>query len=303
MLNPSSSFSALQTVTETVPYRADKLSLTAAAGYLGGESNEYVYNDTGKKLSQLNWKIDGAAIINGAINVDVLPWLTANVNGWTTMENNHALMDDYDWVNPAQSSWTDWSHHPDTDLNYANNIDLNLRGWFIQNQYYKIGATAGYEQSSFDFLAKGCCYQYNNGLYTGCFPNNELGIGYQQTFETGYLGLTGKYLMNNVELNATLKFSPWVQANDIDKHYARDITFTETGDNSSFSSITIAAGYYFSQFTKAFFEASYNQFTNGKADTLLDNNRGDVYYIQNGAGLGNNNYTLALGVQYTPHST
>ncbi len=278
----------------------DKLSISAAAGYLGGESNEYVYNENGTKLSQLNWKINGAAIIKGEINFDLLPWLTANANGWSTMGSSNALMDDYDWMNPAQSTWTDWSHHPDTDLNYANTIDLNLRGWFLQNQNYKFGATAGYEQNFFDFLAKGGCYQYYNGFYTGCFPNNEPMISYQQTFETVYLGLTGKYLMNNFELNGTLKFSPWVQANDVDEHYARGLTFTDSGDNSSFSSVTLAAGYYVSQYTKVFFEAAFNQFTNGKADIEINNHRTGIEFINNAASLCNNNYVLALGVQYTP---
>lgn len=283
----------------------DKLSINGSLGYLGGESNEYVYNEYGNKISQLDWKIKGAPIIKGEVNFDLWTWLTANVNGWTTLNNNsQALMDDYDWLNPAQSGWTHWSHHEDTDLNDAYNIDLNLRRWFLQNQNYKLGAVLGYEQTSLDFLAKGGCYQYNNGLQTGCFPSNEPMIGYQQTFDTVYFGLTSKYLVNNFELNATLKFSPWVQANDVDEHYARDLTFTENGDNSNFAALSLMAGYYVNQYTKLFFEGSYNQFSNGKADTLIeDHQTGFSYYFHDAAGLSNNNYVLALGVQYTPRTT
>lgn len=302
MLGPITSVSSQQLVTEQNTYRLNGFSINAAAGYLGGESNEYVYDEMGRKLSELNWKINGAAIIKGEVNVDFLPWLTGNARGWSTLDSSNALMDDYDWMNPAQSGWTDWSHHPDTDLNYANNMDFNLRGWFLQKPNYKLGATAGYEQSSFDFLAKGGCYQYNNGLYTGCFANSEPMIGYQQTFETVYLGLTGKYLVNNFELNATVKYGPWVQANDVDQHFARNLVFNESGENSNFSSVTVAAGYHVNPRAKVFFEAAFNQFTNGKADMEL-NNGIDTYFINNAAGLGNNNYVLALGVQYTPEKT
>lgn len=296
MLASNNSFSAIQ---PNINYHVGDFSANVAAGYLGGESNEYVYDESGRTLSQLNWKIDGAAIIKGEVEFDLLTWLTANVNGWTTLDKGHAQMDDYDWMNPARSTWTDWSHHPDTDLNYANNIDLNLRAWFLQNQHYKLGGMAGYQQNSFEFLAKGGCYQYAEGLYTGCFPDHEPGIRYQQTFETTYVGLAGKYLLNNVELNATFKISPWVQARDVDEHYARDITFTENGENSTFTSVTLAAGYFVSPHTKVFFETAYNQFANGKADTQINDHRGIIYQVDDSSGLSNHNYVLALGVQYT----
>ena len=293
------SFSYQTTIPESATYRMDKFSISGSLGYLGGESNEYVYDESGRTLSQLTWKINGAAIIKGEVNVDLLPWLSANANGWSTMDTNGAQMDDYDWMNPAQSKWTDWSHHPDTDLNDANAIDLNLRGWVLQNQHYKLGVTAGYQEDSFDFSARGGCYQYANGLYTGCFHSNETLIDYQQNFEATYLGLTGKYLMNAIEFNATVKFSPWVKASDVDEHYARNITFTERGNHSNFSSVTASAGYYMSQYTQLFLEAAYTQFANGKADTLLDDySDGGRYYIADGAGLSNSNYALGFGIKY-----
>jgi len=298
LLSSINSFSSQYPAPENSLYRMDKLSINGALGYLGGESNEYVYTQTGETLSQLNWKINGVPVIKGEINVDFLPWLTANFNGWSTTDTGKAKMDDYDWMNPAQSKWTHWSHHDDTDLNNANNLDLNLRGWFLQNQQYKVGLTGGYQTEMFDFSAKGGCYQYANGLFSGCFPSGLTMIGYQQNFEATYLGLTGKYLMNNLELNATVKFSSWVHSSDIDEHYARNLTFTEEGIQSNFSSITVAAGYYLTYYTQFFVEGAYNQFTSGNADTVINDNNGSYFFIKNGAGLGNTNYVLALGLKY-----
>ena len=304
ILNPLSSFSFPQSLPENSIYPMDKWSINGSIGYLQGESNEYVYGDGGRQLSELDWKIQGATVIKAELMADLLPWLTANVNGWGTIDNSTALMDDYDWFNPHQSSWTHWSHHPDTELTEATNIDFNLRGWLLQNQNYKLGITTGYQQTSFDFLAKGGCYQYNNGLQTGCFPDHMPMIDYQQTFKTTYLGLTGKYLLNNnFELSATLKYSPWVKSSDVDEHYARDITFTESGDNSTFSSAALSAGYYFSRQTKVFFEAAFIQFTNGMADTEYNDHSNGIIFIRDAAGLSNQNYVLSLGIQYTPEYT
>ena len=298
VLSSINAFSYQYPTPEYRLYRMDKLSINGALGYLGGESNEYVYTQYGDTLSQLNWQINSAPIVKGEINVDFLPWLTGNVNGWSTMDTGKAKMDDYDWMNPSQSKWTHWSHHEDTDLNNAYNLDLNLRGWFLQSQQYKIGLTGGYQQEQFDFSAKGGCYQYANGLYSGCFQNGLAMIDYQQNFEATYLGLTGKYLMNNLELNATVKFSPWVHSSDIDEHYARNLTFTEESLQSTFSSVSVGAGYFLSPFSQVFVEAAYNQFSNGKADTVINDNNGDYFLINNSAGLGNTNYTLALGLKY-----
>lgn len=302
MLFPLSSFAYQQPVNDAAIYQMDKFSISAGVGYLGGESNEYVYEYDGSTLSQLNWKIEGASVIKGDMNVDFLPWFSANINGWTTISTNNAQMDDYDWQIAGQSHWSDWSHHADTDLNYANNIDINMRGWLLQNQHIKLGATVGYQVSEFDFLAKGGCYEYANGLFTGCFPMGQPGIGYNQTFDTVYLGAVGKYRKDNFELNATLKYSPWVDANDVDEHYLRGLTFTESGDNSQFTSATLTAGYYFRQHAKLFFEAEYNQYSNGKADTTYSDSYGDIYYIPYGAGLGNHNYVLSIGIQYKPYA-
>ena len=278
----------------------DGFSVHIAGGYLGGEAHEYVYDEMGRTISQLNWNLDGAAIIKGEMNANLFPWLTANINGWGTLDSSDAVMDDYDWFNPNQQRWTHWSHHSDTTLNSADNIDINLRGWFVNTPQSKLGVTLGYAQTSFDFLANGGCYQYANGLYNGCFANEPM-IGYQQTFETTYFGLTGKYLFNNVELNATFKYSPWVDASDVDEHYARNLTFTDNSDNSTFSSVNLSAGYYVSPSFKFFLEGIYNNFSNGKGDTLLNDNMGHLFQINDAAGIENNNYVLAAGIQYIVH--
>jgi outer membrane protease len=107
-------------------YNHNKLSLTASIGHLEGKSEEFVYDD-GQKLSQLDWEIQQASIIRGGISYNFSSSITALASGWAILSRGNAVMDDYDWLNPFQSSPSEWSHHDNTQLRDANNIDLNLR--------------------------------------------------------------------------------------------------------------------------------------------------------------------------------
>lgn len=289
----------MSSVDKHIDHQYDGFSINGAIGTLGGEANEYVYTDSGEKLSQLNWKIKSASVIKGEMNYDMLPWLTANLNGWSTFKKGTGVMDDYDWLNPLQKQWTHWSHHENTELRYANDVDVNLRAWLLQDSYYKLGVMAGYEINDFRFLAKGGCFQMYNGRNSGCFSYNLPVIGYEQSFSTPYLGLNGKYLVNDFELNAIIKVSPLAQARDVDDHYLRDLTFKEYNQSSQFYSASFAAGYYVTPEVKVFADATYNRYMKGKADTqVLDHRLGIVEYFENAAGIANKNYVLSLGVQY-----
>lgn len=294
--------SAPATTDKELTYDNNKLLLNASIGYLQGQSQEFVYYADGRKMSELIWDIKQASIMRGGISYDFLSSYTVAANGWVTISKGQAMMNDYDWLYPFQSSPSDWSYHENTQLEYANDFDLNVRKWLVQKDSYKLGIMAGYERSTFSFLATGGCYQYDNAAFIGCFPANELGIGYQQEFETVYVGLAGQYIINKFEFGAGLKYGPWVNSSDVDQHYMRNLTFIEHGDNANFYSAALNSAYEVNNETKLFIEAVYNHFTNTKADTeIIDHIAGRTLYIPNSAGLNNKNYFLSLGLQYRPN--
>ncbi|MEX7609506.1 omptin family outer membrane protease, partial [Enterobacter asburiae] len=212
----------------TPDFSPDSLAVSASAGMLSGKSHEMVYDEaTGRKISQLDWKIKNVAILKGDITWDAYSFLTLNSRGWTSLASGSGHMDDYDWMNAKQSSWTDHSSHPATNVNYANEYDLNVKGWILQGDNYKAGVTAGYQETRFSWTATGGTYNYDNGAYQGNFPAGERGIGYSQRFSMPYIGLAGQYRFNDFEFNALFKFSDWVRAHDNDEHYMRDRTFRE----------------------------------------------------------------------------
>ncbi|HAS0915990.1 TPA: omptin family outer membrane protease [Enterobacter asburiae] len=285
----------------TPDFSPDSLAVSASAGMLSGKSHEMVYDEaTGRKISQLDWKIKNVAILKGDITWDAYSFLTLNARGWTSLASGSGHMDDYDWMNEKQSSWTDHSSHPATNVNYANEYDLNVKGWILQGDNYKAGVTAGYQETRFSWTATGGTYNYDNGAYQGNFPAGERGIGYSQRFSMPYIGLAGQYRFNDFEFNALFKFSDWVRAHDNDEHYMRDLTFREKTTDSRYYGASVDAGYYVTPHAKVFAEFTYSSYEEGKGGTqIIDTNTGDSGSSGgDAAGISNHNYTITAGLQY-----
>jgi len=285
----------------TPNFSPESLTVSASGGMLSGKSHEMVYDEvTGRKISQLDWKLKNVAILKGDISWDAYSFLTLNARGWTSMASGSGHMDDYDWLDDKQSAWTDHSSHPATHVNYANEYDLNVKGWIFQDENYKAGVTAGYQETRFSWTATGGSYNYDNGTNVGNFPAGERGIGYSQRFSMPYIGLAGQYRINDVEFNALFKFSDWVRAHDNDEHYMRDLTFREKTSSSRYYGASIDAGYYVTPQAKVFAEFAYSRFEEGKGGTqIIDTNSGESASIGgDAAGISNNSYTVTAGLQY-----
>ena len=48
------------------------------------------------------------------------------------------------------------------DLYYANEFDLNIKGWLLNEPNYRLGLMAGYQESRYSFTARGGSYIYSS---------------------------------------------------------------------------------------------------------------------------------------------
>lgn len=284
----------------TPGFSSENFTISTSGGILNGKSKELVYTETGRKYSQLDWKIKNVAIVKGEISWDAYSFLTLNTRGWTSIRHGSGHLDDYDWMSSRQESWTHHSSHPSTNVNYANEYDLNLTAWVFQNPNAKAGVVAGYQQTRFSWTANGGYYNYYNGEIIFNLPASEKGIGYSQKFSMPYIGLVGQYRINDFEFNALFKFSDWSRARDNDEHYSRNLTFHEKSSNSRYYGTLINAGYYITPNTKAFAEFAWGKYKEGKGSAkVIDSNSGEVGFIGgDAAGIANNNQTITAGLQY-----
>ncbi|MFA3779597.1 omptin family outer membrane protease [Yersinia sp. 1652 StPb PI] len=279
----------------------DGLTISSSLGLLNAESQEFVYQPqyNGRKLSQIDWKAENTPIVKMDISWDLLSRLTLTARGWSTLSPAKGVMDDYDWKTLGQSKWTDWSHHEKTNLNYANEIDLNAKFWLLKQENYRIGMMAGYQRNNNSWTSYGGNYNYNSGnnLFTG--SDSVTNIGYKQKFEMPYLGLAGSYHYQKFEFNTLLKYSSWVNAYGDDEHYLRQLSFKDSSKGSRYYAVVIDAGYYVTDNTKLFVEASWNRHAEGKGDTqIIDTGAGVSANVANSAGIAQQNQTITIGLQY-----
>lgn len=285
-----------------ISFSPERFSLQASTGILNGEAREYVYDtdNHGRKMSQLNWKIENTPILNAALTWDAAERATLRVSGWTTLATRGADMDDYDWMDPNQKHYTDWSSHPATRLNYANQYDVRLTGWVLKAPDYRLGVMAGYEESRFSWTANGGRGIYNNGTEIVEFDRNERGIGYQQTYRSPYIGLEGLYRYQNIEVTALFKYSGWSRQQDNDEHYARNLRFREESHNADFYSASADIGYYVTPQAKVYVGYAWNQHKEKKTGARVYDyakQTGD-YNSDDAAGLDNKNDQWFTGVKY-----
>ncbi|EBP9818070.1 omptin family outer membrane protease [Salmonella enterica] len=289
-------------------FTPEKINADISLGSLRGKTKERVYQpeEGGRKLSQLDWKYSNAAIIKGVIDWDLIPWVSVGAAGWTTLDSRGGNMTDQDWLDSDNPGiWTHESRHPNTRLNYANEFDLNIKGWFLNEPGYRLGLMAGYQETRYSFNATGGTYIYSDedGGFrneTGSFPGGEKVIGYKQQFKMPYIGLTGHYRYKDFELGGAFKYSGWARTSDNDEHYARQTTFRSKVKNQNYYSVAVNAGYYLTPSAKVYVEGTWNRVTNKKGDTsLYDRGDNTSEYDKNSAGIENFNFITTAGLKYT----
>lgn len=270
-------------------------------GTISGQTRERIYvpSEGGRKISQLDWKYNNAAIVKGAVDWDLISSVSLGASGWTTIARRNGNMDDYDWFLASQDKWTHRSTHPDTKLNDATQYDLNIKHWIVKQPDWRVGLMAGYEENRYSFLAKGGTYNYFNGENTGTLPNGVAIIGYKQKFKLPYIGLTAKYRYKDLEVDGTFKYSGLARSSATDEHYLRNTTFTSKSINQNYYSLASRLGYYVTDNAQVYLEGVWSRVTNKKG-SLITNDRDNQITRKLNGGSGTENYSMmaTAGLRY-----
>lgn len=278
-------------------FTPEKISTGLSVGALSGSAKERVYQD-GRRVSQLDWKFKNAPILKGNIDWDLSPWVRLGASGWVTTGSHGASdMIDRDWMLPHQADYTHISESS-SRLRSASFWDMNTTIWGVNNDRWRLGVMAGWQQTDYRWDARGGYYSYWNGLFQGSLPDGK-GILYKLQFKMPYAGLTGGYRLRNVEINTTFKYSHWVRASDTDEHFLRNITFRDRNRVSDFYSLSADIGYYITPRAKVFIEGEWMRVGNGKGDEKAEfHDDGLTGYFPNSSGIENTAYNVTVGLKY-----
>jgi len=242
---------------------SNEVNVHTSLGILNGESHEIVdrpkgYDFAGTKISELIWTLDNVYMIGAGLSVRPISWLTLNFDGWNRINKDSATMDDYDWiVSPylGTSEWDHWSHHPNTQLDKGYMLDINAEISAYTSYSISLKGIVGFKRDYWKWSASDGSFVYSCGDET-CSPLNYdyrgyrgnftgLGITYEQEFNTPYFGVAAQLNFNQLQLNARIIGSPWVDLETSDTHHQRNPPFVDTGnfDHTSMIGLDLSAHY------------------------------------------------------------
>lgn len=279
----------------------DRLSAEAYLGYMSGESHEIVYNG-GRKISQLNWTIENAAVIGTRLSYAATGWLTLGVGGWTSLTSDSNMVD-YDWLlgDYGADDWSDRSRHPKTSLERAFDFDVAAEARVAEWGGAWVSGLVGYQVRNFKWRASDGDY-----LYTSYEPRDTEGrfsgpmVDYQQWWRTPYVGLAAGYAMPGWRISGRVIASPFAQLSDEDLHIENQLRFTGEFADTQMAAVTLRAEHDLTESLVLTGMANYQRYWEARGDLTTVN----VAYpefrseISDASGGSNEALVLSLGLAY-----
>lgn len=291
---------------DTVVARPD-FSFYGGIGYTALRADEFVYEGTGKKLSQLIWKSDIPTLTGKAkIKFDG-DWTLSGqfIIGLT----GNSRMTDYDWAVPPPSgyeadAWSHRSQHPDTQLDHYWAADAAIGHDFSLNDTTVLNLHGGIKYTSVKWSAYGGSYIYSTeGDFRNEIHDFTPGvpvISYQQTYPTVFLGMETTRQYEKWLFAFLVRGGLSLQAKDEDNHWLRDLKFAERFDNVPFLSVGIQMEYNLSPRASLFLngnmERYFHRIGNAEIYDIKGLRRADFY--EDAAGMKLQSWTVSTGLKY-----
>lgn len=251
-----------------------KTSLRAGLARINGTANEHVTQGSFSEnsLSKLIWDFESVYLGGFGFSVQK-QWVAIHGDLWFGLSDGDGVMDDYDWIMDGPS-WSDWSHHDDTTVTDARIFDISAEFFIprLSTDNLIFSLFLGFKYDFLKFEARGGSYIYSTTTYrdtTGVFSSGQLGITYEQTFKTPYIGVGLRGKIDNFELFGRFIGSTLAQADTDDIHHLRNMNISTKAKDGNMISFDLGASYKFLQHYSV--ELGYNH-------TSYDSLKGDAQY-------------------------
>ena len=228
-------------------------SLGTSTSFLNGTAHERVFEYVERgaglpaarlKLSELEWDLkslffqsfQGTFMVMSRFRLNGEVWIAFNEGNGGMVDRDWLFTDTFldQWANNQglinDENWTDQSIHDNVPVESASMADINIEVRALSFGGVSLSGMAGYKRSYWEWLASGGTYIYSSSYATspdpprdlaGTFPDNESGIGYNQTYNIPYIGARLEAVTGIFHLSAYGEWSFWVRAEDEDLHYQR----------------------------------------------------------------------------------
>jgi len=225
-----------------------KLKGCVSVAHLTGEAREYVYRPSwnGEKISELIWELENVYMVGLGFSVQPFKRLTFNIDGWINISEGTGEMDDYDWT-IRHADWSHWSHSSQVEVDKGRIFDISAEIILIEPKPVTLSAIIGYKIDNWKWK------DYGDGFFiyttdsfrdtTGHIAGNSLGITYEQTYKTPYLGIGFKGDFSSLELEMKLIGSPFVRMEAVDHHHITRAIYYDSFKNGDMIALDIKGLY------------------------------------------------------------
>ncbi|MCS5423241.1 MULTISPECIES: omptin family outer membrane protease [Psychrilyobacter] len=280
------------------------VSFTLSTGVLNGDSHEYVYYQTGEKLSELTWKLDNVIMVGGQISAEITKQISLNAGTWVKASAPSTTMTDYDWTdikNPDQR--THWSE-TETELEKGLMADININGVLLSSDLYSFSAIAGFHYDNWKWNSMDGVFSYPNGSgkFSDVVPgmdSNDSSVIYEQKFYAPYLGFGFNLSSSKWLFNSRIIATPFAKAEGIDEHVLTNYLYKDTFEEIFYFSAGASLAYLFTDYFSMNLSFDYQKYDSTKGDTKLTNlSTGATSKISDVAGISHESYMVSLGASY-----
>lgn len=298
-LNKSDSLVFVKTENRKIP-----ISFTLSTGILNGNSHEYVYYQTGDKMSELVWNLDNVIMVGGQVSADITKRISLNAGTLVKASAPTTTMSDYDWTdinNPDQQ--THWSE-TETELEKGLMTDLNLNGVLFSSELYSFSAIVGFHYDNWKWNSMDGVFKYPNssGKFSDIVPgmnSDDSSIIYEQKFYAPYLGLGFNFNSYKWLFNSRIIATPFAKAEGIDEHVLTNYMYEDTFEDIFYFSAGASLAYLFTDSFSVNLSLDYQKYDSTKGDTKITNlSTGATHKISNVAGISHESFMVSLGTNF-----
>lgn len=298
-LDKSDSLLSVKTKKIKIP-----LSFTLNTGLLNGNSHEYVYYQTGEKMSELIWNLDNVIMVGGQVSADITKRISLNAGTWIKASAPTTTMSDYDWTDINNlDQRTHWSE-TETELEKGLMTDLNLNGILFSSNRYSFSAIVGFHYDNWKWNSMDGVFKYPNssGKFSDVVPgmnSDDSSVIYEQKFYTPYLGFGFNFNSYNWLFNSRIIASPFAKAEGIDEHVLTNYIYEDTFEEIFYFSAGASLAYLFTDSFSVNLSLDYQKYDSTKGDTKITNlSTGATSTISNIAGISHESFMVSLGTNY-----
>lgn len=279
----------------------DAVTFSGSIGHLNGMAHERVYLEDGTKLSQLDWDMEHALVLNGALSFQATNRLKlyGNLSVGLAADN---YMDDYDWIGappPHDADLHSW--HDDTELDHYYAIDAGAAFEMYESGPHSLSVLGGFKYTDVQWTASGGCYDYTYYDEKGCIDDGVKVITYRQSLPVLYggLGYSGSFDRWSLSLDGRVGMT-LSNASADDDHWLRDLNFVDHLNSAPYVAINSKAGYSVHEAIDVFASVAFDKFFEMRGETTYTEKDTGYSERSNYDTGGADLYTLnvAIGLDY-----